>query len=255
MKVILDAGHGGFDFGATNKDRKEKNDNLALTLAVGERLEQAGIPVEYTRTQDIYQSPYEKADIANASDADYFISIHRNAADEPGTGSGVETLVFDETSDLMALAEAINQNLERVGYENLGVFPRPDLVVLNKIKMPSLLIEAGFIDNDKDNEIFDRNFNEIASAIADAIIQSNPMAMATINAPKPVLYRVNVGVFRNEAYAYDLWRELIIKGYPAFIYRKDGYHFVQVGAYRDLKDATNMENRLRQAGYSTYITT
>lgn len=255
MKVILDAGHGGFDFGATNKDRKEKNDNLALTLAVGERLEQAGIPVEYTRTQDIYQSPYEKADIANASDADYFISIHRNAADEPGTGSGVETLVFDETSDLMALAEAINQNLEQVGYENLGVFPRPDLVVLNKIKMPSLLIEAGFIDNDKDNEIFDRNFNEIASAIADAIIQSNPMAMATVHAPKPVLYRVNVGVFRNEAYAYDLWRELIIKGYPAFIYRKGGYHFVQVGAYRDLKDATNMENRLRQAGYSTYITT
>ena len=90
MKVILDAGHGGFDFGATNKNRKEKDDNLALTLAVGKLLEQAGIPVEYTRTQDIYQSPYEKADIANASDADFFLSIHRNAADDPGTGSGVD---------------------------------------------------------------------------------------------------------------------------------------------------------------------
>lgn len=255
MKVILDAGHGGFDFGATNKNRKEKDDNLALTLAVGELLEQAGIPIEYTRTQDIYQSPYEKADIANASDADFFLSIHRNAADEPGTGSGVETLVFDETSDMMALADAINQNLERVEYENLGVIPRPDLVVLNKVKIPSLLVEVGFIDNDKDNKIFDENFDEIANAIADAIIQSNPMTMATISSSKPVLYRVNVGVFRNEAYAYDLWRELIMKGYPAFIYRKDGYHFVQVGAYRNLNDATAMEQHLRQAGYSTYITT
>lgn len=255
MKVILDAGHGGFDFGATNKNRKEKDDNLALTLAVGELLEQAGIPIEYTRTQDIYQSPYEKADIANASDADFFLSIHRNAADEPGTGSGVETLVFDETSDMMALADAINQNLERVGYENLGVIPRPDLVVLNKVKIPSLLVEVGFIDNDKDNKIFDENFDEIANAIADAIIQSNPMTMATISSSKPVLYRVNVGVFRNEAYAYDLWRELIMKGYPAFIYRKDGYHFVQVGAYRNLNDATAMEQHLRQAEYSTYITT
>ena len=255
MKVILDAGHGGFDFGATNKNRKEKDDNLALTLAVGKLLEQAGIPVEYTRTQDIYQSPYEKADIANASDADFFLSIHRNAADDPGTGSGVETLVFDETSDMMALADAINQNLETVGFENLGVIPRPDLVVLNKIKIPSLLAEVGFIDNDKDNKIFDENFNEIAQAIANAIIQSNPMTSATINSPKPVLYRVNVGVFRNEAYAYDLWRELIIKGYPAFIYRKNGYNFVQVGAYRDLNDAVRMEQNLRLAGYSTYITT
>ena len=153
MKVILDAGHGGFDFGATNKNRKEKDDNLALTLAVGKLLEQAGIPVEYTRTQDIYQSPYEKADIANASDADFFLSIHRNAADDPGTGSGVETLVFDETSDMMALADAINQNLETVGFENLGVIPRPDLVVLNKIKIPSLLAEVGFIDNDKDRKV------------------------------------------------------------------------------------------------------
>ena len=74
--VMLDAGHGGFDNGATHNGRREKDDNLNLTLAVGNVLENSGIDVLYTRTTDIYQSPNEKARIANESDADYFVSFH-----------------------------------------------------------------------------------------------------------------------------------------------------------------------------------
>ena len=53
--VILDAGHGGYDNGAQYDGRKEKDDNLRLTLAVGQILEQNGVPVSYTRQSDIYQ--------------------------------------------------------------------------------------------------------------------------------------------------------------------------------------------------------
>ena len=77
--VILDAGHGGYDNGAQYDGRKEKDDNLRLTLAVGQILEQNGVPVSYTRQSDIYQSPSEKARLGNESGADYFISFHRNA--------------------------------------------------------------------------------------------------------------------------------------------------------------------------------
>ena len=52
--VILDAGHGGYDNGAQYDGRKEKDDNLRLTLAVGQILEQNGVPVSYTRQSDIY---------------------------------------------------------------------------------------------------------------------------------------------------------------------------------------------------------
>ena len=48
-RVILDAGHGGYDNGAQYDGRKEKDDNLRLTLAVGQILEQNGVPVSYTR--------------------------------------------------------------------------------------------------------------------------------------------------------------------------------------------------------------
>ena len=81
-KIVLDAGHGGTDPGAIYKERKEKNDNLELTLAVGKILEDNGIDVVYTRTTDIYQTPFEKAKIAKVAGADYFISFHRNRSRE-----------------------------------------------------------------------------------------------------------------------------------------------------------------------------
>ncbi len=83
--VMLDAGHGGYDGGASNSGRLEKDDNLRLVLAIGEILENNGVNVLYSRTEDVYQSPNEKAGIANRSDADYFISIHRNSSPTPNT--------------------------------------------------------------------------------------------------------------------------------------------------------------------------
>lgn len=74
-KVIIDAGHGGADFGATYNGRKEKDDNLDLALAVGNILSQNGIDVVYTRTTDVYQTPFEKAALANEAGADFFISF------------------------------------------------------------------------------------------------------------------------------------------------------------------------------------
>ena len=72
----LQSAHGGEDPGAVYKERKEKDDNLKLTLAVGKILEENGVDVVYTRTTDIYQTPFEKAKAANEAGADFFISFH-----------------------------------------------------------------------------------------------------------------------------------------------------------------------------------
>ena len=55
--VAIDAGHGGANPGAVYNGRREKEDALALALAVGQILEQNGVEVYYTRTTDIYESP------------------------------------------------------------------------------------------------------------------------------------------------------------------------------------------------------
>jgi N-acetylmuramoyl-L-alanine amidase len=169
-KIMLDAGHGGNDPGAVYGGRQEKDDNLRLAMAVGNILSQNGIDVVYTRTDDVYQSPIEKARLANASGADYFISFHRNSSPEPNQYSGVETLVYNQSGRKLTMAQNINRALENIGFKNLGVKSRTGLVVLRRTRMPALLIETGFINTPEDNERFDENFNEIARAIADAIL-------------------------------------------------------------------------------------
>ena len=168
--IALDAGHGGVNPGATYNGRQEKDDALALTLAVGNILEENGMDVYYTRTTDIYESPYQKAMEANAVGADYFVSIHRNSSPYPNQYTGIESLFYNRYGEAARLAENINIRLEEVGFVNHGVNERPNLVVLNRTQMPAVLVEVGFINTDADNQLFDERFDEIAQAIADGIL-------------------------------------------------------------------------------------
>ena len=109
--VVLDAGHGGANPGAAYNGRQEKDDALRLTLAVGRLLENAGVNVVYTRTSDIFDTPAQKAAKANASGADYFVSIHRNSSVYPNQYTGIESLVYSRYDTAARMAENINENL------------------------------------------------------------------------------------------------------------------------------------------------
>lgn len=170
--VVLDAGHGGYDQGATYNGRIEKNDNLALTLAVGEILQRNGINVIYTRTDDVYETPLQKANEANAANADYFVSIHRNSTPVPNSYSGVESLVYSKSGRAYELATNINEQLADIGMNNLGINERKNLVVLRRTNMPAVLLEIGYVNTDADNVFFDARFDNIANAIAQGILET-----------------------------------------------------------------------------------
>lgn len=170
--IMLDAGHGGTDPGAVYNGRREKDDTLRLVFAIGQILQNRGVDVEYTRTTDIYETPFQKAMEANEAGVDYFVSIHRNSFEQDNIVSGVESLVYDLFGIKYRMAENINANLETVGFVNLGVKARPNLVVLKRTKMPAVLVEVGFLNSDTDNQLFDENFNDIALAIADGILET-----------------------------------------------------------------------------------
>lgn len=286
ITVALDAGHGGSDPGAVYQERQEKDDVLRLTRAVGQILEDNGINVFYVREDDEYEAPFKKATDANASGADYFVSIHRNSSESPNQYNGIETLVYRDAGAAGTLARNINSRLENVGFNNLGVDERPNLVVLRRTQMPAVLVEAGFINTDKDNELFDTRFNEIAEAIADGILDTiyltdgdnantaanelssdiqpdavypdtNTETSNNLSYDNPdideKLYRVQVGAYRNKENADRALDALLIEGFPAFIIYDDGFYKVQVGAFRYLTNAIKMERRLRHFRYNTYI--
>ena len=292
-KIVVDAGHGGSNPGAVYQGRRESDDALRLAMAVGQILESNGYDVTYTRTSDVTQSVGQKAAIANEEGADLFVSIHRNAGEYPGQYSGVQTLIYDDSGIKKQMAENIDANLEALGFRNAGVSIRPNLVVLNSTQMPALLVEAGFIDSDTDNRLFDSRFQAMAQAIADGIMETLEGAQVTssnvseeepgeegrrcppmdrpphrppMRPPMPPmppaqpeepeeLYRVQAGAFRERQNADNLLQLLENDGFPAFIVYQDGLYKVQVGAFSRLSNAIAMEREVREKGYNTYITT
>ena len=273
---------------------RESDDALRLAMAVGKILEANGYDVTYTRTSDVTQSVGQKAAIANEEGADLFVSIHRNAGEYPGQYSGIQTLIYDDSGIKKQIAENIDANLEALGFRNAGVSIRPNLVVLNSTQMPALLVEAGFIDSDTDNRLFDSRFQAMAQAIADGIMEtlegaqvtsSNvseeepqeeerhrppmnrpphrppmrppipPMPPVPPEEPEEELYRVQAGAFRERQNADNLLQLLENDGFPAFIVYQDGLYKVQVGAFSRLSNAIAMEREVREKGYNTYITT
>lgn len=254
-KIAIDAGHGGADPGAVYQGRQEKDDNLKLALAVGERLQNSGLDVYYTRTEDIYQTPYQKAMAANESGADFLVSLHRNSSEYPNQYTGVETLIYDKNGEKAEIAEDINEELENIGFRNNGVKIRPGLVILRRSKMPAVLVESGFINSEEDNRLFDEEFDRIADGIADAILKNFSLTGEEETEQEETYYRVQTGAYRNRENAVRQQEKLTEEGYPAFLLERDGYYLVQVGAFRKLENAVRMEAHLRENGYQTYITT
>ena len=251
--MMLDAGHGGVNPGAVYNERQEKDDALRLVLALGEILQNNGIDVEYTRTTDVYESPYQKAREANEAGVDFFLSIHRNSFPTDNVVSGVEALVYDKSGIKLEMAEEIVDELETIGFVNLGVKARSDLVVLQRTKMPAILLEVGFINSDTDNRLFDENFDAIAQAIADAILDTLDVNDNDNHDDDDRMYQVQTGAFRNRRYADRLRDELLRMDFPARVEDEGGFFRVKVGNFEDLEDAILMEQRLKRAGYQTVI--
>ncbi len=89
--IVLDAGHGGHDVGATYNGVREKDVTLGIVLALGPMLErELGLRVVYTRRDDHFEELRERGRIANRSGGKLFVSVHANAAGA-ASASGTET--------------------------------------------------------------------------------------------------------------------------------------------------------------------
>ena len=97
--VVIDPGHGGEDFGTYYGNILEKDLNLDISLKMGSIIEEAGIKVVYTRTEDKDVGLDERAFMANNLDATLFISVHNNSMPDNPSYKGTETLfVLRKTS-------------------------------------------------------------------------------------------------------------------------------------------------------------
>lgn len=167
--ICLDAGHGGKDPGKLDGKNEEKKYALLLAEEVEQLLKQAGFKVVQTRTRDQFVDLPERPRFANQNSADLFVSLHYNAA---GTRSaqGVEVYCLTPTgtsssnggighsiapsypgsaqnAENVLLAYHVQKSLvKNLNVEDRGV-KRAQFLVLSAVKMPAILIEAGFMTN------------------------------------------------------------------------------------------------------------
>ena len=111
LRIVLDAGHGGWDLGTVGRKGLLEKD---LTLDIVERLGQLienrlGAEVIYTRRDDSYLALEKRAEIANLAQAVLFVSVHANYSDFP-SARGVETYYTNTYSSVKARTEEADES-------------------------------------------------------------------------------------------------------------------------------------------------
>lgn len=171
--IVIDAGHGGSDPGATGNGLREKDITLAVALLVTAKLKGYDVIVYNTRTTDRFLSLSERARFSNSKNADIFVSIHVNSATIV-TANGVETFSFNRATNNNGknLAQAIQDELVKISLfkSNRGI-KTANFAVLRETNAPASLVELGFIKNTHDAKLLKNNLDELAEAITLGIIK------------------------------------------------------------------------------------
>ncbi|NJK56808.1 MAG: N-acetylmuramoyl-L-alanine amidase [Pleurocapsa sp. SU_5_0] len=171
-RVIIDAGHGGYDSGAVGiGGLKEKDIILPIALDVEEILRKQDIDVVMTRDKDVFISLEGRTDLANDVKADLFVSIHANSINlsRPDV-NGLETYYYDSGR---RLAELIHWSvLNGVDIDDRSI-RRARFYVLRHSAMPAVLVEVGFVTGEVDaSNLKDPDHRrQMAEAIARGIVE------------------------------------------------------------------------------------
>lgn len=180
IKIFIDQGHNpeGVNAGAEGNGLREQDINYQVGIYLAELLRENGNfdvmlsrpTPETTLGSTNSESLQMRVNMANSFGADWFISIHSNASENPAA-NGSEVYVYSRSSPALPLAEDILEEIvERVGTKDLGVKENPSLYVLRRTNMPALLIELGFVTNEGDAQLLRDEQYLFAHAIYQGIL-------------------------------------------------------------------------------------
>lgn len=179
--VVVDAGHGGSDPGkVSSSGKKEKDLNLAIAMKLKAELEQRGIKVIMTRTDDAglatqgavnkkKSDMINRIEIINNSSAVCFISIHQNSYSSANV-KGAQVFYYGKSEEGKKLAQNLQASLiENVDKSNNRMAKEGnDYYILRKTSIPGVIVECGFLScPEEEAKLSDEDYqNKIANAIA-----------------------------------------------------------------------------------------
>lgn len=226
--VVIDPGHGGIDPGAVGFGDREKDFNLKGAKIVHKYfLENFEGTYLMTRIDDSTVELEDRPKMANAIDADYFLSLHCNAFN--GKATGYETFVYTtpfKTSENIreVLHKTVMDYLAPHGFVDRGM-KSANFCVLRETKMSAILVENLFVDNTKDNKFLnDENlFRGLYLATAEGFAKGVGLPLRsskTDGRDENTLYKVQVGAFKFRRNAEGLVERLKSDGYDTYIVKE-----------------------------------
>lgn len=209
-KVYINPGHSDTDPGAVGYET-ERRLNVKVSQFQRDHL-LANYTCEVRMNPGTMGNLAAIAADANSWGADLFVSNHFNA----GGGDGYEALVYSQAR--VPLGKIFEKHVLAAGQNSRGVKLRPDLAVLRQTQMPAVLNEGAFVDNQKDiadwNE--DAELQKLAVAYAQATAEVLELERKT-PLPDDVLYRVQVGAYREAENAQTMQEKLKAAGFDGII--------------------------------------
>jgi len=169
--VVIDAGHGGKDPGATSVlGFYEKGINLAVARKVAWLLGQKGLRVKMTRTSDYFVGLEDRAAIANNLRADLFVSIHSDSFPKSTRRGFTVYIARSASSSSRRAASAIVRSMSGTGLNSFGT-QTASYHVLTGTRGPAVLVEMGYLSNRREAALLRSSSfqNRLAEAVADGI--------------------------------------------------------------------------------------
>lgn len=205
--IVLISGHGGNDTGATYKTLVERDINWTITKGVYDLLKDK---LHVTLEVDNGGVNEEVKFVNSQTYVDMVISIHNNA----GGGDGFECFHYQGSQKGYKMCEFIEKEVVLNGQNSRGIKDGSHFKIIKGVKPPSIILEGFFLDNENDNKT---SINDLINSYARGIAKYYNVEIDTKPPTSEVIYRVQVGAFRNKANANDLLHELKEKGYDCFI--------------------------------------
>jgi N-acetylmuramoyl-L-alanine amidase len=168
--VVVDAGHGGKDQGASRAGVREKDLTLSIAHQLRAALQARGVTVHMTRSQDTFLPLSTITSISNGHRPDAFVSVHINASTNPAI-NGIETYYYHGRS--IPLAKSVHRQLVATqGRADRGT-RRARFYVINHTPHPAILCEVGYISNTNERQqlLPQANHARMANAIADGVVR------------------------------------------------------------------------------------
>lgn len=233
FKIALDAGHGKYTPGkrclkSINKNETrewvlndricDKVENMLKASYEGYSL----IRVDDT-TGEVDVSLADRVEKAKKFGADIYLSVHHNAGINGGSGGGILSIVYTGASEKSVKYQKIiyDELIKETGLKGNRSTPMPkqNLYVCRETKMPSVLIECGFMDSITDVPIIltEKFADECADAIVNALVSIGNLTKKAPQRPDTKIYRVQVGAYSIKANAEAMAKKLKADGYDAFI--------------------------------------